>query len=366
MNETQNNKFAESLAPAPEFPVIELTAKQIKAGIIARVPNWLGDAIMAVPALMQLKKIIPPGAELFVICPPALQQIFACMKFIDRVIPLNAAHRNWTTEDRQRVKALNAGAGIFFNNSPRDVIALRRCGVRKLYGTADRMRWLLLTRSFKFPKRRNLILNQLHHTSKYLSMVKALGAPAWDGILPEIELPGQLNELPEKIQALCKQPKLLTMAAGAAYGGSKRWSSENFHAVAQQWIADGGFVATLGTAAERKTGAEIVAGLPEQSAINLCGKSTMIELIYLLKSSMLCIANDSGVMHLSALLDRPGIAVFGPTDPSSTSPISPNWQVIYEQQPCAPCFKRECPLGTSVCMTAITPAMVLEKIETSK
>ena len=359
---TDRKNFAANLPSAPEFPARLLTAKQIKNGIVARVPNWLGDAIMAVPALMQLKKIIPEGAGLFVICPPGLAQIFSCMKFIDQVIPLTAAHRNWSAEDRKKVKALNAGAGVLFNNSPRDVIALRRCRVPKLYGTTDRMRWLLLSRSFKFPKRRDLILNQLHHTAKYLSMVKAIGAPKWDGTLPELELPLYLNELSDEIQAVCQQPKLMTLAAGAAYGGSKRWNAENFSAVAKQWIDDGGFVATLGTDAEKVAGTEIISSLPAAKAINLCGESTMIELIYLLKNSAICVANDSGVMHLSALLDRPGIAVFGPTDPSSTSPISPNWQVLFEQQSCAPCFKRECPLDTSACMTAITPAMVIEKL----
>ena len=355
-------KFAASLPAAPDFPVLKLTDRQLKNGIVVRVPNWLGDAVMAVPALMQLKKIIPPPAGLFVVCPPALEQVFSAMKFIDRVIPLTAAHRNWTAEDRTTIKTLNAGAGIFFNNSPRDVIALRRCGIPNLYGTTDRWRWLLLSRSFKFPKRRDLILNQLHHTAKYLSMVKVLGAPEWDGILPDLELPQTLNQLPNSTQKICAQPKLMTLAAGAAYGSSKRWSSENFHAVAAQWIADGGFVATLGTAAEQANGDKIVTGLPEHSVANLCGKTSMIELIYLLKNSTICIANDSGVMHLSALLDRPGIAIFGPTDPTSTSPISPNWQVLMDKQPCAPCFKRECPLGTSSCMKAITPTMVIEKI----
>ncbi|MCF6177158.1 MAG: lipopolysaccharide heptosyltransferase II [Victivallaceae bacterium] len=355
-------KFAADLPSAPEFPVRQLTAAQIKNGIVVRVPNWLGDAIMAVPALMQLKKIIPQPAALFVICPPVLEQIFSAMKFIDRVIPLTAAHRNWTAEDRSTVKALNAGAGIFFNNSPRDVIALRRCGIRNLYGTTDRMRWLLLSRSFKFPKRRNLILNQLHHTSKYLSMVKALGAPEWDGTLPDLELSQQLNKLSDKIRNICAQPKLMTLAAGAAYGSSKRWSTENFHAVAEQWIADGGFVATLGTEVEQENGAKIISGLPDSSAVNLCGETSMTELIYLLKNSTVCVANDSGVMHLSALLDRPGIAIFGPTDPSSTSPISPNWQVMFDKQSCAPCFKRECPLGTAICMQVITPKMVIEKL----
>jgi heptosyltransferase-2 len=361
MNNDRKN-FVATLPAAPEFPVRLLTAKQIRDGIVVRIPNWLGDAVMAVPALMQLKKIIPGGAKLFVICPPGLTQLFSFMKFIDQVIPLTAAHRNWNREDRKKIKALNAGVGVLFNNSPRDVIALRRCGVRKLYGTADRMRWLLLSRSFKFPKRRDLILNQLHHSAKYLSMVKALGAPAWDGSLPELELPLYLNELSDEIQTVCQQPKLMTLAAGAAYGGSKRWSAANFSAVARAWIDNGGFVATLGTAAERAAGTEIINTLPTDKAINLCGESTMIELIYLLKSSAVSIANDSGVMHLSALLDRPGIAVFGPTDPSPTSPISPNWQILFEQQTCAPCFKRECPLGISRCMEMITPAMVIEKL----
>lgn len=355
--------FRGDLAPAPEFPVKPLSPAQIGNGIIVRVPNWLGDAIMAVPAIMQLKKIIPSPARLFVLCPPGLAAVFECLSCVDQVVKLSGAHKNWTREDRRTIRALGAGAAVLFNNSPRDVIGLRFCGINNLYGTSVRGRGILLRRAFKFPKRRDHQLNNLHHTSKYLSMVMALGAPDWDGTPPEFVLPRGLDEVSGKVREICRKDKLMTLAAGAAYGGSKRWSSENFRAVSQAWIDDGGFVAVLGTGGEKAIGDEVVAGLPPDKAVNMCGQSDIIELMHLLLNSEICVANDSGIMHLSAALGRKGIAVFGPTDPSSTSPISSRWKILFEKQPCSPCFKRECPRGRSNCMKAIAPEKVISAIK---
>ena len=361
-NVSQQQQFAAGLPGVDPFPVKHLADKLLKQGVVVRMPNWLGDAVMAIPALMQLKGLIPSPGLLSVICPPFLEPLLSSIAEIDRVVTLTAAHRNWNAADRERIADLKPGIGILFNNSPRDVIALRRCGIPELYGTTDRLRWLLLTRSFKFPKRRDRVLNQLHHTKKYLAMVEALGALPWQGNLPTVRPAVSLEELSPLIQRLCAEQKLLTLSAGAAYGSSKRWSCDSFRTVAQYWLDCGGSVATLGTAVEERNGAEILRGLPEERTYNLAGKTSMTELIYLLHHSALTIANDSGVMHLSALLDRPGIAIFGSTDPSATAPISARWQILFEQQPCAPCFKRECPKGTSECMQAITPEMVIQTI----
>ena len=80
----------------------------------------------------------------------------------------------------------------------------------------------------------------------------------------------------------------------------------------------------------------------------------------LLQNAALCVANDSGVMHLAAALGTPGVAVFGPTDPAATAPVSEKWVLLYEKLPCSPCFKRTCP--DNRCMKAITPAMVLNAV----
>ncbi len=94
----------------------------------------------------------------------------------------------------------------------------------------------------------------------------------------------------------------------------------------------------------------------------MTGKTSLIELIYLLQKSKLCIANDSGIMHLAAAVETAGIAIYGSTDPYATSPVRTNWKLLINKQECAPCFKRECPLGSSKCMQAISAEAVIKEL----
>ena len=84
--------------------------------------------------------------------------------------------------------------------------------------------------------------------------------------------------------------------------------------------------------------------------------------MHLLANSVLTVANDSGIMHLSAALGRPGIAVFGPTDYTATGPISRKWSLLFDKVECAPCFRRECPKGDARCIRRITAEMVIAEM----
>jgi heptosyltransferase-2 len=119
----------------------------------------------------------------------------------------------------------------------------------------------------------------------------------------------------------------------------------------------------LGSKGERPIAAEIVKGLPEGSAFNLAGETKLDELMALLKASSACLANDSGVMHLAAALGLKGVAIFGSTDPSATSPVSKNWRMLFEKLDCSPCFKRDCPKGSKDCLSRITPEMAIDALE---
>lgn len=354
-------KLSDLVARVPEFPVEPLDPAGMRDGIVVRMPNWLGDAVMALPALMQLRKILPRYAGLFVICPSGLCELFKSLPMVDVVVPLDKVHKIWSRYELQRVIKLNAGAGVLFNNSLRDAILMRLCGVRLLYGAKARGRGFLLKRSFPFPQRVSGDLNNLHHAGKYLAVVKALGAPGWDGTLPEFVVPSPVFDDNTRLKEVSSHPKLLTLAAGAAYGGAKRWSAGNFATVAEWWIRDGGIVATLGSRSERDGGDEIISRLPSGSGYNLAGETSLSELMYLLKQSVATLANDSGVMHLAAILGKPGVAIFGSTDWSATGPLSEQWRILYEKHSCSPCFKRECPDGAP-CLEAITPAMAIEAL----
>jgi heptosyltransferase-2 len=272
----------------------------------------------------------------------------------------------WKLSEIKQIKHMKAGAALLFNNSIRDPFLLRFAMVPKIFGAAARGRSFLMTRAYSFPKRISGDLNSQHHASKYLAMAQAIGAPAWTGELPEFVVNKDPEIIDRLLLQLSRQKHIMTLAAGAAYGEAKRWPTEYFKEVSRWWINQGGSILVVGTASEHEIGQRIIEKLPDDKAYNLAGKTDLRELIMLLQKSEVCVANDSGIMHLSAALNRPGIAIFGSTDPSATCPISAQWKVIYEKQSCSPCFKRECPYKTYTCMKVITPDIVISELKKMK
>lgn len=346
---------APDLGAVPTFPTVDLPLSAWRDGLVVRMPNWLGDTVMALPALLQLRRLVPECGGLFVVCAPGLADLFAALPIVDQTIALGAAHRAWRRIDLTRLARTRAGLGLLCNNSLRDAIAFRLAGVPRLFGAAARGRSLLLTRAFRFPPRRDRELHGLHHAGRYLAMAYALGAPPWPGDFPEFRPAVEPETTPTEILAALALPRLLAVAPGAAYGDAKRWPEEHFLAVCQAWIGDGGTVALLGAKGETEVAARIAAQLPPDQVANLAGRTGLGHLIRLLAHADACLANDSGVMHLAAAMGRPGVAVFGSTDPSATGPLSPRWTVLHRQEPCSPCFRRTCPLGTTACLRNLAP-----------
>ena len=347
----------------PDFRIKPL--RKWRNGVVVRMPNHLGDAVMALPALMELKKIIPENCGLFVIAPAYMTGLFESIPIVDTIVPLNSIHAMWSKEERYEVKQLRAGAIILFNNSPRDAFSARLAGIPELYGAACRGRSMLLTRALRFPRREPGNPKHSHQTMRYLAITSSLGAPEWKGELPEITPKEPLNELAPEIKDICRHPQLLLLCAGAAYGAAKRWPEKSFNAVARYWLRHGGIVAVLGSKGEYEIGVNVCAGLPENKVFNLCGKTGMRELIHLFKSSVYTVANDSGLMHLGAILDTHGIVPFGPTDFSDTGPITQKWKILSDQVPCSPCLRHTCPKGEKICMTPLTAARIIREIRKS-
>lgn len=354
------------IGPVPCFEKRELPLHDWMDGLVVRSPNWLGDAVMTLPALNQLRKIIPSECGLFVICPPSLSDFYRSITSVDLIVELHKAHTLWKSSDLKKVRDLHAGAALLFNNSLRDTIYLRLAGIPRIFGASARFRSVLLSRSFHFPKIKSKRTNKLHHAARYLSMAYALGAPEWQGDLPEFKVRKEPELMAREFLNLLKAEKIMTIAPGAAYGESKRWPAEYFKAVSKYWIEHkNGTVAVIGAPKEAEIAASAIEGLPSGKVFNLAGKTDLSELILLLQKSEICIANDSGTMHLSAAVGGKGVAIFGSTDPTSTSPVSAAWKILFEQEPCAPCFKRACPKDTDQykCLKKITPEKVISEIK---
>lgn len=356
--DSDNCIFHPELGEIPHLPLATIHDADWRDGLLIRSPNWLGDAVMAIPAILQLKTILPPFCGLFVLCPKGIAPVFEAIAQIDRVIPLSNPRAFMTAQERRTVKRLQAGIGVLFNNSFRDALDLRLARIPKLFGAKARFRSPLLAWSCEFPKRRDHVLNKPHQAAKYLAIAEALGAEPWNGVMPEFRENLQPEICPKRLEEFCRKKRILAIAGGAAYGAAKRWPAESFRELGRRWIAEGGAVAALGSKGERPIAAEILKGLPEDSCWNAAGETSMNQLIYLLKHAEMCVANDSGVMHLAAALGVPGVAPFGCTDPAATSPLSSKWTIAFHKIDCAPCFKRVCPLGTKQCFDPITPEVV--------
>ena len=347
-----------------KLPEYRVPADAWRNGLVVRMPNHLGDAVMALPALAALKKILPKYCGLFVVAPETFRSFYSELPVADSFIGLEKPHANWSFYEILKVRQLMAGAGIFFNNSPRDVIAMRLAGVRYLYGTGVRLRSLLLTGSFDFkpqqiPGRRA----GEHLCARYLAMAMALGAPPWDGSLPEFRFSRKGDEFDSGISGVCEHPAMLLLGPGAAYGEAKCYGGENYNRIARWWVEKGGIVAVAGSRAEILTGQEVCTGLPRNKCFNFCGKTGLRELMTLVRFSRFMVCNDSGIMHLGAAVGRPGIALFGSTDPTATGPISPAWQCFSANAECSPCFSHVCAAGDKHCMAELKVESVICEME---
>ena len=338
--------------------------EQWREGLLVRSPNWLGDLVMTFPALMLLKRILPEFCSLTVICPAGLAPVLDALdKTVDEIIPVADPHAFPTHREIYPLLHRQFAAGILFNNSLRDAVVMRRLGVKPLFGAAARGRSILLRDPIRFPKRVSGALNPPHQARRCLEVAKLLDIDEWDGVsMPELHPDFDDERFEQAFERPFPRNPVLAVAPGAAFGDAKRWDAGSFRAVAEHWQKKRcGSVILLGSKKEASICDTCADGLPGLT-LNLAGKTSLHALMFILKRAAYCIANDSGIMHLAAASGTPGTAVFGSTDMAATAPLSPKWTVLYRKEPCSPCFKHVCPLGTRACMQAIKVTDVLKTL----
>ena len=351
---------------APLFPVREIAAGKFRNGIAARMPNHLGDAVMALPSLCALRELLPRHCALFAVAPAAFRPLFEALPEVNGFLPLARPHRFWSMRELRDLRMLRLGVGVLFNRSFRDALMMRCAGIPLLCGPAGRGGSLFFDRVLRYPPLHPRGAPATRHQARrYFDLAQALGVTAAPE-MPRFDLARIGGELPAALRAPAGEKGLLVLAPGAAYGPAKRWPARNFRRVAADWLDKGGSVAAVGGAAEFPAGTECLDGLPADRAFNLCGRTGLDDLMRLLAAACAAVANDSGVMHLAAALGVPGVAVFGSTDPAATAPVSAKWRIVGVPPACAPCLCRECPRAAGEapeCMTAVAPETVMKELD---
>ena len=150
---------------------------------------------------------------------------------------------------------------------------------------------------------------------------------------------------------------------GAEYGPAKRWPAAHFGALAAALAGADADVAVLGSAKERSIGDEVVASAANARVRNLCGATTLADVVDLLAAADVAVSNDSGLLHVAAAAGAPVVAIYGSSSPKFTPPLTAAAAVVSLEIECSPCFARECPLKHLKCLNDLGPATVLRAVE---
>jgi len=333
-------------------------------GILVRATNWVGDAVMTLPATEALAGICPQ-ARLTVLAKPWVAPVYEAAPCQLEVIPLDAKGRHRGLAGRWRLagelRARRFDWAVLWQNAfeAAFIAWLARAPVR--LGYASDGRGALLTHGIP----RDGAVRRVHETSYYLNLLHRAGLlpeePPASGVRPRLRLSDrQLNWADEFLasQGLAGA-RLLGLAPGAAFGPAKCWPAERFAAAARQLAGDG-FDAVLlfGSAGEAQATAQVVAGLGRVRHLDLAGRTGLGEALALLSRLSLFLTNDSGLMHAAAALGAPTVAVFGSTNPVTTAPLGPRVALVRQAVECSPCLKPQCPRGDLLCFQVIQPDQV--------
>lgn len=341
----------------------ELQLNEIQR-VVVRIPNWVGDAVMAVPALRELRRVLPQ-AHITLVARPGAADIFIDADFVDEVLVYDrlglASAWNQSRQWRRRKFDL---ALLFQNAFEAAAMAfLSGASTRIGYGT-DR-RSFLLTHSLPSPAWKN----ERHESFYYLNIVAELerllaGKPGTETVEPRFDLYisedrkrqalGLVHERGGRIDA-----PLTVICPGSINSRAKRWPAERYAELADRLAESGSNVALIGSPGEMDVSNQVCEHARRQPIV-LTGKTTVAEATAIISIADVLITNDTGPAHIGAALGTPTLVIFGPTNPLTTYPLSDNAEIIRRAPDCAPCMLRDCPIDHR-CMTAISPADVFER-----
>jgi heptosyltransferase-2 len=328
--------------------------------ILIRSVNWIGDAVMTTPAISVIRDHFP-HAEITILANALVSQLFALHPGIDSVITFDRQGKHHGVSGRLRLAAeLRKHAfdlAIILPNSFDSALVPWLACIPTRIGKCSDGRTLLLSGRYEVTTE----AAPCHEVEYYLNLMKYFGITG-NCTQPHLFItPEEENRASATLVEYGIQPDdfVLGINPGASYGSAKRWYPDRFAQVARrladEWSAK---VVIFGGPGEAAIAADIESRL-EGTAVNVAGKTTMRELMALIKRCNFFITNDSGPMHIAAAFDVPLVAIFGSTDHTGTSPFSDKASVVRKDVACAPCKLRECPTDHS-CMMAVTVEDVVD------
>lgn len=327
-------------------------------------PNWIGDAVMAQP-LLQLLRRKHPERPIDVLAPPWVAPVWRAMQEVDTV--LEAPFRHGALQLRERWSFARQ---------------LRQRGYQDAYVLPNTLKFALIPWLAGIPQRvgykgemRYGLLNVMHHDDKgtprpmvpfYAALAsRPVKGPLSPDVVPRPALSASQQQIMQTFTrlGLALERPVIAFAPGAEFGSAKRWPTAHFAALANALLQEmpQAQIILLGSGKDKPVCDEIRALAPQ--AHDFAGTTSLAEALALIAQAAVMVSNDSGLLHIASALNRPIIALYGPTDPDHAPPFSDVAKSISLRLSCAPCRQRECPLGHHDCMQKLSPDKVLSAVK---
>jgi heptosyltransferase II len=312
--------------------------------IVIRSTNWLGDAVMSLPAIRAVRESYP-RAHLAIIARAWVSDLYAREPGIDQVIVYPG--RRWSFVRHLRRERFDCA--ILLQNAFEAALMARLAGIPRRIGYNRDGRGWLLTDAIPVPLAGEI---PRHERFYYLELLRRAGIIAELPDSDAIRLRGWQSTGTDTIG----------ISPGAAYGDAKRWLPDRF---AEAALRLGGPVAIFGSRSERALCESVAEAIRMGggSVHNFAGETSLSEFIERAATCRLFLTNDSGAMHIASALGIPTVTVFGATDHTTTGPTGPLARVVRQPVDCSPCLLRECPIDHR-CMTRVTVDQVVEAATT--
>ena len=314
--------------------------------ILVSGPNWLGDAVLTLPTLANLRRSFPAATISLLVC-QQVRDLFQASPFIDDLLVIPS--RNQFTWAVTALRRRRFELAILLPNSFRAALISVLAGIMHRVGYVTDGRGPLLTVGVCPSSGPSL-----HQADAYLGLLGAFRWDAWEQPTDLAFPPGGDADAERLLAAAGVRPdaSFIGVNPGGAYGTAKRWPAERFAEAADLLGDRMGTIALLFGSSKEATLTRAIQQRMRRAVVDLGGKTSLSSLAGLLRRCRLLLTNDTGAMHLAAALNVPCIAIFGPTDPRLTSPLWAEHRNLHRPPLCSPCRYRDCPIDHR-CMRAI-------------
>jgi len=322
-----------------------ISARDLKPfRILIRSSNWLGDAVMSVPAVRAIKNG-RPDVHITIAAPDKIAAMWKLIPEVNAIIAL--PEDSLLSVVRLLRRQMPFDVAILFPNSLRVALETSLSGIPRRVGYRGHWRSWLVNQIVREPRKPGPLE---HHSLRFLRIAGECGAETANVERPT---PNAQHPTGNQLSTVHYQPPKLGICPGAEYGPAKRWLSERFAEAAAKITAQSSAHWILfGTKNDAAIGEQIASAIGDH-CVNRIGQTTLDQLIAELRQCRLLLTNDTGTMHLAALLGVPVVAIFGSTEPRLTVPLGNGHIVLRHHVECSPCFLRECPIDFR-CMKAVS------------